>query len=605
MFVKALGKNTGILAYCNKSVRFANLNGCKRIGMYKSTLLLLLFFPFGMYAQNVPIATPTNGEKANKELKGEALFLEGMTSYLAEDYETAIEKFKAISSITEPTAGVFFMLAKANSKAGNSIIALEATINGLNKNPKHAELLQLQGDIYRKELRMDDALSSYKKALELQDNNLELYISLAEVYLELNDLNGAISVYDQVEKQLGVSEEITKQKQNLYLRQNKVAKALDEGSKLIDAEPQDLGFVVDQAKLMLQNGRIKDAKKLLEEQTGKQPRFAEGWVILSEIYRQENDLKASFAAMQKAFEMETFKIETKLRILSSYMDLVKQGAEGMDLDYLEGLCKKTIAIDPEEAAPYVYLGDIYTRKGNLSQARDAYLKSLEMDKSVYNVWLAVIELDSKLGDNKLLKEHAEWATEYFPNQSFFWYHFGLASLLLNQPEDALYALDEAALLSFSNPELLQNIYTLQGDAHGLMGAWETAAKAYEQALKVDENSLGALNNYSYMLASRNKNLDLANALSTKLVALDASKADYLDTRAWVLSKQGKNQEALDLLKKAVLLEDATGKIFERLGDISYKLGKTADALYAWKTAKEKGAYSALLEEKIKNQKYIE
>src|SRR5690606_17899498 len=131
-------------------------------------------------------------------------------------------------------------------------------------------------------------------------------------------------------------------------------------------------------------------------------------------------------------------------------------------------------------------------------------------------------------------------------------------------------------------------------------------KAYEEALKIDPDYAPVLNNYSYFLATRKKNLQRALELSARLVKLEPDNLNYADTHAWVLFQMGEFTAARTGLEKLILqTSKPTGTAMEHYGDILFKLGDKAGALNAWKKARELGENSPFIERKLSEEQYIE
>lgn len=567
--------------------------------------LIGLFIVANSYGQNEPIAYPTNGEKSEVVLKGESLFLDGMKSYLAEDYESSIASFKTILDRFEGDAGVSFMLAKAYEKNKQMDLAVTIAKAASQQDKKNLDIKKYFADLQVATKDYKGAADTYKDITKDAPADMDAYIGLTNVHLLQNDYSNAIKTYDILEKNIGVSEEITKQKQLLYLKLNKVDEALKEGGKLISAEPQDANFVIQQAQLMLNNGRIKEAQEMLEKSVAEQDGFAEAHVILAEIYRKKGDMKACNSALLAAFNNKSLSVDTKLKILGSYMGLLKTQKSVDGIEDLIALNRKLIELDPEEARGYVFLGDLLVQKNELIEARDNYVLSTKYDKSVFDVWMAIIELDTKLEDTKSIVKHATEAADYFPNQSYFWYNAGLGNYILKDYEEAVYQLDEAKALAFDNPELLKNLLSLQGDAYNEMKSFRESDKAYENALKIDPNYATALNNYSYYLALRKTNLAKAKTLSQALLLKNPEVPTYMDTHGLVMFQLGEYENAEKVFAMAIKKGNPSLSLLEHYGDVLSKLGNKAEALKYWNRALEMGSKSTQLSKKISQEQYIE
>jgi tetratricopeptide (TPR) repeat protein len=92
-----------------------------------------------------------------------------------------------------------------------------------------------------------------------------------------------------------------------------------------------------------------------------------------------------------------------------------------------------------------------------------------------------------------------------------------------------------------------------GQAHEIAGSRESSLWLYENhALQVPWDS-SARNNWAYSLAEAERELPLALAMIRR-AAQERSEplASFLDTEAWVLHKLGRDDEALEVMERAIL-----------------------------------------------------
>lgn len=101
------------------------------------------------------------------------------------------------------------------------------------------------------------------------------------------------------------------------------------------------------------------------------------------------------------------------------------------------------------------------------------------------------------------------------------------------------------------------------------------------ALKPD--SAQGYNALGYSFADRNMRLDEAAELIDKAVSLAPDDAAILDSKGWLLFRQGKLTEALAALRQAFAkLPD--GEIAAHLGEVLWTLGQRDEALAVWREA---------------------
>ena len=570
----------------------------------KIIFIALIALPISTFAQKNK--KTEDGVMSEQELKAEAYFVEGMKYYIAETYDKAIPLFKKAAEGNPASSGTNYMLAKsflATNDLANASVYSEKALKTNDDNKFYRKFL---GEIYTKQKRYKEAAVMYEKLSDKFPNDVDNYLDLSNVYILQEKFSDAVEIYNKIERAIGVSEEITRQKQLIYLKQNKVEKAIEEGDKLIASEPTEPEYVVQQAQILISNERYDQAIKMLQNSLKRNPDFAEGHVLLAEIYRKQNELEKCNQELQVAFANKNLPVEIKFKILGSYMLMMKEDNSEKTLENLLNLTQELIKQSPKEAKGYVVLGDLLMKKGEMAVARDNYVKSTLYDKSVFEVWLAIVELDSKLNHIDSLAKHSEEAIEYFPNQSFFWYHNGFANFAKKNYEKAISSLEEARNLAVDNPELAKHVNALLGDTYNELRQYAKSDDAYEAVLKTDPDYEHVLNNYSYYLSLRKDKLSRAVQLSSRLTDKFGENATYLDTHAWVLYTMKEYQKSREFLERAInQSKGVSGTIIEHYGDVLYQLGEKEKALEQWKKARQMGENSKSIDKKIQSGQLIE
>ncbi|MCS5662926.1 MAG: hypothetical protein NZ604_01390, partial [Flavobacteriales bacterium] len=122
---------------------------------------------------------------------------------------------------------------------------------------------------------------------------------------------------------------------------------------------------------------------------------------------------------------------------------------------------------------------------------------------------------------------------------------------------------------------------------------------YEKSLALIPENPIVLNNYSYYLSLRSKDLEKAERLSKQCVELSPGEPTYQDTYGWILYKSGRFVEAEKWIKKAIEGGGNSSETLEHYGDILFQMDRKAEALKYWKKAKQVGGNSELLNKKAR------
>jgi tetratricopeptide (TPR) repeat protein len=147
-------------------------------------------------------------------------------------------------------------------------------------------------------------------------------------------------------------------------------------------------------------------------------------------------------------------------------------------------------------------------------------------------------------------------------------------------EDMGKALDAAEKLCTSD-EQRETVYFMRGAMYERIKKYDESEAAFRKAIELNGKNASALNYLGYMLADRNVRLDEAHDLIAKALDLDPENGAYLDSMAWVCFRQGKADQAEQLLIRALDRLGTDPTVHDHLGDVYYKLGKTKEAIAQW------------------------
>lgn len=143
--------------------------------------------------------------------------------------------------------------------------------------------------------------------------------------------------------------------------------------------------------------------------------------------------------------------------------------------------------------------------------------------------------------------------------------------------------------------VLQSALAEQADDPELLYETALAAEKVNDVAKMEQHlrrlielkpgEAMAYNALGYSLAERNVRLPEAAALIDKALSIAPDDAFILDSKGWVLFRQGKLDEALTLLKKAYAIRPDP-EIAAHTGEVLWQLGRRDEALKIWREAKK-------------------
>ncbi len=142
---------------------------------------------------------------------------------------------------------------------------------------------------------------------------------------------------------------------------------------------------------------------------------------------------------------------------------------------------------------------------------------------------------------------------------------------------------EAAAKAF--PRDSPTLYAL-ADLYRDAGRGMDAEQALRQVLVLEPTNPNALNYLGYLLAMRGDKLDEAVQLVRKALEAEPNNGAYLDSLGWALFKRGDLVEAQKYLAAAADRMPRNSEVYDHLGDVFARQGRTDEAIAAWTRALE-------------------
>ena len=469
--------------------------------------------------------------------------------------------------------------------------------------PQNAWYQQLLAQSYASLSKYDAAIKAFREVVRLSPDNYEMMYELANVQLYANKQQDAIATYDLLESKTGVYEELSVQKHLLYEQLKQYDKAGLELERLAEQYPDEPRYWGMAAQFYQRYGLKDKAAKSLENMVKADPSNGQVHWQLSEYYATQGDEKRSYDELKLAFATTDVPIDQKVMVLMRYYSLTQQRPERLPDAY--ALLVLTEQVHPNEAKAYAMYGDFLARDGKLNEALQKYKKALELGASMSLLWKQVLELEAEISDFAALSKDAPKALELYPLVPEFYYFNGLAQQNQKNPSKAVDAFNLGKELVVDNPILLKRFYAALGESYNSLKQFDKSDAAFEEALRIDPADVFVMNNYAYYLALRKAKLDSAANLSARSNELQPGMASFEDTYAYVLFRQGKHEEALVWMKKAMAHGEVSADMHEHLGDILFHLGKTDEAVNEWKQAAAKPGASSKVSDKLNQRRYID
>jgi len=579
-----------------------------RIGhqVFGFMLMLLPGFVFAQHKKNTDknsiVMVVGKPLTRNDSVMVNELFYQALREKTMENAKTAATLFSQVLEIDPANDAGMFELARIKTNENKNADARALLEKAVTVKPDNEWYwLALAGN-YEKINDIPKLENVFKELIRINPGKPDYYTNEARALVFDKKYEEALSAYNQMENLFGKNEESVFGKQKIYLKQGKLDLATKDLEQMIRENPQEMRPYLQLSALYNSNNQNDKALKVLENAGKISQDNALIHLALADIYRDKKDYAACFDQLKTAFAFPSLKIEEKLRIVAGYFPKFpdpEAKASALELSRIISIAH------PDDARAFTVYGDMLVQNASYTQAILVYKKSLALNDQTYVVWEQLVRLE--LGENQLdqVIKDGEEALSLFPNQAVANYLVGVAYSQKGKVKEALGYFKNAISLCTNNKELLSQVYAAMGDSYHQQKDNAQSDLAYDQSLTNNPDNAYTLNNYAYYLSLREEKLDKAAQMSRRSNELQPGNASFEDTFAWVFFKQKKYTDAKSWIEKAVGHNKSSAGLAEHYGDIVYFLNDTETAVKYWKTSKQLGNNSAVLDRKINEKKYVE
>ncbi len=192
----------------------------------------------------MPGDPPTAKSKLTEDqrLNFEHYFFEASRNRVLGNRKEAIENLEKCLLIDPKSSASYFMLSQLHIESNRPNPALEAIDKAVAIEPDNEWYLVQKAEIHERLKQHPEAAKIYRKLFTAAPTNTEYYMNEGAQWFYSGKITEAIAAYDRLENEVGINEETSQLKEDLYLGINKPDKALAEVKKLIKAYPEEIRY---------------------------------------------------------------------------------------------------------------------------------------------------------------------------------------------------------------------------------------------------------------------------------------------------------------------------------------------------------------------------
>jgi tetratricopeptide (TPR) repeat protein len=426
-----------------------------------------------------------------------------------------------------------------------------SSLKGILDRAPTARLWDLYGDAYTQIHDLANAEQAYRKAAEAQPGDISHRRGLAQTLLNENKYPEALEQYQRLA-------EMDADDPDNYLRLAEIyrqLKDLDKAEQNVllakQRAPGNLEVIYYESSIYQAEGRFDDAIRVLSDAvTGvkAQSEFTPSrrrtlailYQQLGQLYREVSNYSAAVNTFEEMLRLGPEE-DRRARVM-----IIDTYRAARDIPKALDASRKAIEAYPKDRAIKTAQALLLGENAQTDQAVSQLRQLLDGSAADFEIQLDLAQVD---------QQGRRWP----------------------DAEQAVHAAEKIAAQSSDK----ETTGFLLGAIFERQKKFDQAEEQFRQVLKENPRNPSVLNYYGYMLADRGIRLDEATDLVKRALAEDPANAAYQDSLGWAYFKQNKFSDAEELLRKAASRESHDPTILSHLGDLYAKTGKDNLAEAQW------------------------
>lgn len=540
-----------------------------------------------------------------QQRKYDYYFLEAFRQKALGKYDASFALLQHCLEINPEAGSAYYELAQYYMFLKQEDRAVQALEKAVANDPDNFWYAQGLANLYQKQDETEKAITLLEAMSTRFPTKQDPLYNLLDLYNRAEEYDKMLAILNRLEERTGKNEQLTMEKFRIYLQKKDHKRAFREIESLVEEYPMDTRYQVVLADAYLQNGKKKEAYYLYRKVLEQEPDNPMALYSLAGYYRETGQEDLYQQQIDTLLLNRKVPSETKLLVMRQL--IVENERADADSTRIIGLFDRILEEDPEDTQlPLLYVQYLLS-KGMDQHTVPVLNHVLDIDPTHTAARMTLLGEAIKKEDYKEVTRLCEGGVVANPDRPEFYFYLAIAYNQDGRTDDVIdicrKALKQAR--EGTKKEVVSDFFTIMGDAYYEKKLTQEAYAAYDSALVYHPDNIPALNNYAYYLSLERRDLDRAEEMSYKTIKAEPKNATYLDTYAWILFEKGNYAEARIYIDDAILGDtEKSGGIVEHGGDIYYMTGDVDKAVELWQKAREMGIKSEVLEQKIKERKYI-
>jgi tetratricopeptide (TPR) repeat protein len=496
-------------------------------------------------------------------------FSVGESHSLDGDHQKAVDSFKMVLVYDPESSQVPLRLAVEYLKLGLLHQALTQAELAVQKNPKAVPAHMMLGGLYSSMKKFEKSLGEYQEVLKLDPDNMEAPLYIGAIFAEQKSYDKSVQYFSALAHNA--------ENPSPYLAYYYIGRVrASQGGKKFNKEaeqafntalkmkPSHVESVLELGKLYKQMGQSNKAMEMyvqFQKDHGPSAHVAE---VLAPIYLEEEKYDEALAQYEvlEASSDDNLNIQVKISLILIEQKKYQQAAKKLE---------DVLAQAPESDKIRFYLAAVYEEMKAPAKAIE-HFKAVPHESEFFGE--SVIHATYLLKQQKKISEAEELAKSALTSRKDIPQLYAVYASLLDEKGDFKTAQSILTEGVKKFPDQAQLHFYL-GTISDRLGDKQAVVESMKLVIQIDPNHVQGLNYLAYTYSEMNKDLEQAETLVKRALALEPKDAYVMDTYGWILYKKGETSASIRMLEAAYKNQPTESVILDHLGD-AYRKGQFSD-----------------------------
>jgi tetratricopeptide (TPR) repeat protein len=432
----------------------------------------------------------------------------------------------------------------------------------------------------------EQAVASYKKALELEPDSAVVHERLAEVYAKSQHIRDAVTEAQEALRIDANNVSAHRLLARIYVRtlgdlgagevqQENLKKAVEQFQAILKVEPKDVYSALWLARLYRFENRHEDAEKVLRSVVVRDPENAPALEQLSQLLMDEGRSKEAIDLLTRSAS-DSSSPETYDLLGDAY-------SQSKDFAQAEAAYRKAIDGDPDDPGHRHGLAEALMAQNKLAEALEQYQRLTEIEPGTAENYVRMAQLQRRLGQFDQAESSLARAKQLAPGSLEILYNEALLYQDEGRYDDAVKVLTDAIAGTKSqgggtgSPSALAILYEQLGRAFGLQQKYAAAIDTYAEMAKLGPDSQRRAELLLINAYRDSRDLDRAIAEAKKALATYPKDSDFIVTLAMLYGEKADTATATQLLQGILKGDDSDQQIYIDIAQVQQRGKKYTEA----------------------------